>query len=527
MTGDFDRIVDEELARLDELDAIERTWRRDAELFSDDPAVRQTVLNRLGWLAPFDAMRQQLGDVVAMARAVERQGFDRVLVIGMGGSSLWPEVLGRHLKGKRGLPLRIADSTHPEAVAEWLQWAAAGKPLFIVATKSGTTVETLSLLAILRQRWPDGAHYVAITDPGSRLQTLAAEAGFRATFLNPADIGGRFSATSLFGLVPAVLAGVVGKDALTRAEQMAADCRAMPAAQNPAAQLAAFLAAGHRTGRWQLRLSAGRDVRGFCAWVEQLIAESSGKAGKGVLPVLGAVPGHGEALAATMASSVLVSLNTFRYPDDTFARRCEDAGVPSLSLVMPEAGDLWIEVFRWQMATALLGVLLGVNPFDEPDVSAAKAASRSLLAGEAQMPEVESLKLRRIADLEGALADRLAALPAGEYLGLLCYVAPTETHLQRIESLRDRLQRRTAAAVTAQIGPRYLHSTGQLHKGGPAAGHFVVLHDLDRLDAEEGMADLDVPDAEFSLGQLIRAQAEGDVLVLSERGKQVIVALLS
>ncbi len=526
MRTSFDEAVENQLAKLDEAKVIERLWQRDGTLFGDTPAVKKSVLNRLGWLEPFDAMRAQLNEMVALARTVERQEFDRVLVVGMGGSSLWPEVVGRHLRGKRGLPVHIADSTHPEAVTGWMDWADEGKPLFLIATKSGTTVETLSLLAILRQRWSDGQHYVAITDPGSKLQSLAVEAGFRATFLNPPDIGGRFSATSLFGLVPAVLAGVVSKDALERAEQMAEDCRSTTAAQNPAALLAAFLAAAHGSGRWQMRLAASRDVRGFCAWIEQLIAESSGKQGQGVLPVPGSLAGRAEELAAAMSTSVLVSMTTFRYPDDTFARRCEDADVPTLSLVMPEASDLWTEVFRWQMATALLGYLLGVNPFDEPDVSAAKAATSALLQGKATMPEVETFSIQRIADLEGHLADRLAALPAGEHFGLLCYVAPSEAQLQRLESLRDRLQRRTKAAVTVQIGPRYLHSTGQLHKGGPKAGQFLVLHDLDGIGAEGGPVDVPVPDAPFTLGQLIRAQAEGDVMVLRQRDKPVALARL-
>ena len=526
MHDPFDDAVEIQMQRLEESEAIARLWRRDGKLYGDDAIQAAKVFNRLGWLDPFAELRAELSAMVTLTRTVERLGYDRVLLVGMGGSSLWPEVISRHLRGKRGLPLRIADSTHPEAVAERLAWAAAGKPLFVIATKSGGTVETLSLYRILRERWPEGAHYVAITDPGSGLDELASASGFRAIFRNRADIGGRFSATSLFGLVPAILAGVQGKDAIARAEQMAADCKVTVAAQNPGAQLAAFLAAAHATGRWHLRLSASRDVRGFCYWVEQLIAESSGKAGQGMLPVVGQVAGEGAELADGLAHAVVVSMTTFRYPDDAFARRCEDAGVPTLSLVMPEAADLWTELFRWQMATALLGFLLDVNPFDEPDVSAAKAATATLLNGDAEAPRGEVRRVQRIADIEAILEEQLRTLAADDHLALLCYLAPTEVNLQRIESLRDRLQRKTKAAVSAQIGPRYLHSTGQLHKGGPSHGHFVVLHDLGAIGSVDGPADVTIPEAAFTLGQLIRAQAEGDVMVLGQRGKPVITVVI-
>lgn len=526
MHDEFDDAIGAQLRRLDEVNAIARVWQRDGSLYGEDRALAAKVVHRLGWLEPFADMRARLTELVTLARTVERLGYDRVLVVGMGGSSLWPEVIGRHLTGKRGLKLAIADSTHPEAVAERMTWAAQGKPLFVIATKSGGTVETLSLYRILRQRWPEGEHYVAITDPGSGLETLAKAEDFRAIWLNRADIGGRFSATSLFGLVPAVLCGVSAKDAIARSEQMAMDCKVPLAGQNPGAQLAAFLAAAHGAGRWHLRLSASRDVRGFCGWIEQLIAESSGKDGRGLLPLVGQVAGEGEELAERLRHTAVVSLTTFRYPDDAFARRCEDVGVPTLSLVMPEAADLWTELFRWQMATALLGVLLEVNPFDEPDVSAAKAATSALLADDAAAGSGAVTRVAKIADVEALLADQLADLASDDHLALLCYVAPSEVNLQRIESLRDRLQRRTQAAVSAQIGPRYLHSTGQLHKGGPARGHFVVLHDLDRIDQPEGPADVAVPEAPFSLGRLIRAQAAGDVMVLGQRGKPVITVLV-
>lgn len=511
------------LARLKEIHAIDRLWQRDGTLYSADLEVARAVRNRLGWLFSSQVMRDQVERLAVLAKVVERQRYDRVLVIGMGGSSLWPEVVGRHLQGHRGLPVRIADSTHPMAVAELIAWAQQGKPLFVVATKSGSTVETASLYKALRPLWNDGDHFIAITDPGSGLEQLAKAEGFRDIFLNPADIGGRFSAISLFGLVPAVLAGVVLHDALTRIEDMLEACREPDPALNPGAILGAWMAAASQTGHWQLRLSMSKDVRAFASWIEQLVAESTGKLGRGLLPVVGQVEAAGPALEARMGHAALVGLSTFAHPDDAFLQRCQAIGVADQSFVMPEPADLWGEVVRWCFATAMCGVLLDINPFDEPDVSSAKAATQSLLTGQAQpvQPD-EQLQVATIGALVQALQPRLAALAADDYLAILAYVSPSSANLQRMESLRQGLQTKTLAAVVVQFGPRYLHSTGQFYKGGQERGQFVLLTDLN----QAGLPDLPIPGAPYTFGQLARAQAQGDVMVLKQRGKPVILAEL-
>ncbi len=518
---DFEQAVDAALDQLTALDAINRLWRRDGSLFSDDLEVQRKVRDRLGWLFSPPAMRESIERLTVLARTVERQGYQQVVVVGMGGSSLWPEVIGRHLAGRRGLPIRVADSTHPAAVADLLESARRTRTLFLIATKSGGTIETVSLYRALRSHFPDGRDYVAITDPGSSLEELARIEGFRDVFLGLADVGGRFSALSPFGLVPAVLAGVVVHDALERAMETAADCREPDPRLNPAARLAAVLAAGARTGRWQMRLVLGRDVRAFGGWIEQLIAESTGKAGQGILPVLGALGQGGTNLGAALRHAIVVGLSSFDHPDDDFAADCDDANVPGLRFVMPEVADLWTEVFRWEAATALVGVLSGINPFDEPDVSAAKAATAALLTGARQpaTPDRE-LRVRRLVDIDTAIGDSIASLPADDYLAVLAFVAPDQGNLQRLETLRERLQARTAAAVVVAIGPRYLHSTGQLHKGGPPRGHFIVAHDLDRVARGE-LDDVPIPGADHGFATLIRAQAEGDVAVLAERGLPV------
>ena len=514
------------LRELDESRAIERMHARDGALWSDDPAVMRKVVHRLGWLTCVPQMTEELRRLVDTARIAERQGYEQALVVGMGGSSLWPEVVGRHLAGRRGLAVRVADSVHPRAIQEALQWSEQRKTLFVIATKSGGTIETISLYRVLRARFDNGAHFIAITDPGSGLEVLARDEGFRAVFLNPSDIGGRFSAGSLFGLVPAALSGVVIKDALARIDDMIQACRQTPARDNPGAELAAWMVAGQRIGRWHLRLAFGKDVRSFAAWVEQLIAESTGKLGHGILPVPGSFNAERADATEALAHSIVVTLSTFDAPDDLFAAQAEQQGVPTRSFVMPEAADLWAEIIRWEVATALAGKLLGINPFDEPDVSSAKAATAGILDGSrAPATPDRSREARKLADLKGMLKEELATLEADDYLAVLLYIAPVGPDRQRALGLREALQDRAAGAITVQFGPRYLHSTGQLHKGGPAKGRFVVVHDLD--DIEEGGADdVAIPGGELTARKLLRAQMLGDIAVLKERGKPVeLIAL--
>ena len=521
MASALETKMNEHLTRLQREHAVTRLWQRDASLFSADLAVQKSIRDRLGWLFHIDAMRGQVERLAVLARVVTRLNYDRVLVVGMGGSSLWPEVLGKHLKGKRGLPVRIIDSTHPESIAETIAWGQQGKPLFLIATKSGGTIETISTYRALRQIWNDGSYFIAITDPGSGLEALAQAEGFRDVFLNPADIGGRFSAGTLFGLVPAALAGVVLHDALDRLADVLESCHDEDLLANPGAQLGAFLAAAHDVGRWQLRLALGADVAGFGAWIEQLVAESTGKHGVGILPMTGELPEDGAALAAKLEHAVVIGLTTFAAPDSDFLTRAVDADVPTQAFVLPEVADLWTEVVRWEMATAFCGMLLHINPFDEPDVSAAKAATAGLLNGTLQPVEADkTLVTKSLATLPETLATELAALTSDDYLAVLAWLPGHGANQQRLEKLRQNLQAKTAAAVVVQIGPRYLHSTGQFHKGGQKRGTFLFIDDFKRLDG--AVADIAIPGQPFGFATLVRAQCDGDVAVLKARGKPVI-----
>ncbi len=521
MANALEQRMNEHMERLQAEHAIVRLWQRDSSLFTADIAVQKAIRDRLGWLFHIDAMRTQVERLAVLARVTSRLNYDRVLVVGMGGSSLWPEVLGKHLKGKRGLPIRIIDSTHPEALAETIAWGKLGQPLFLIATKSGGTIETISTYRALRTIWNNGAHFVAITDPGSSLETLARNEEFRETFLNPPDIGGRFSAGTLFGLVPAALAGVVLHDALDRMADVLENCHDEDLLANPGAQLGAFLAAAHDVGRWQLRLALGPDVQGFGAWIEQLVAESTGKLGMGILPMTGELPESGAELAQRLEHAVVVGMTTFAAPDQDFLTRAIDADVPTQAFVLPEVADLWTEVVRWEMATAVCGLLLGINPFDEPDVSAAKAATTGLLNGTLQPIAADrTLAVKSLALVADELANELAALTSDDYLAVLTWMPGNPANQQRLEKVRQALQARTAAAVVIQFGPRYLHSTGQFHKGGPKRGFFVFIDDFKRL--EGAVPDIAIPGQPFGFATLVRAQADGDVAVLKARGKPVV-----
>lgn len=521
MTQTLENRMNEHLKRLEAEHALARLWQRDATLFSQDIVVQRAIRDRLGWLFHIDQMRTEVERLAVMARIVTRLRYDRILVVGMGGSSLWPEVLGKHLRGRRGLPVKIIDSTHPDALQETIAWCHQGQPLFVIATKSGGTIETISTYRALRTIWDKGEHFIAITDPGSGLEKLAKEDGFRDIFLNPADIGGRFSAGTLFGLVPAALAGVVLHDALDRMADVLESCHDEDLLANPGAQLGAFLAAAHDCGHWQMRLALSPDVSGFGAWIEQLVAESTGKLGVGILPMTGDVVGTGAELQEKLAHAFVVAVTTFASPDHDFLTRALDAGVPTQAFVLPEAEDLWTEVVRWEMATAVCGFLLGINPFDEPDVSAAKAATADLLEGKLQPVAADrDEKAASLAAIPELLAADLARLTSDDYLAVLAWMPGNTQNLQRIEKLRQTLQAQTQAAVVTQVGPRYLHSTGQLHKGGPKRGFFVVVDDFARL--ETSVPDIAIPGQPFGFKRLVQAQADGDVAVLKGRGKPVV-----
>ena len=500
----------------------ERVWARDTALWTEDPAAAKEVAERLGWLHLPTTMWEQLPRLRGFAAAVRADGVERVLVCGMGGSSLCVEVLAQVLgTGPGGLPVRVLDSTHPAEVADAAAWAPPERSLYVIASKSGTTVEPNDHAAFLEDRAVAalgagaGRRFAAITDPGTPLVARARTFGYREVFENPPDIGGRYSALSLFGLVPAALLGADLGTLLTRAKAMASACGpGTPEEHNPGTALGRFLAEQARAGRDKVTLLTPPALASFGLWVEQLLAESTGKDGKGLLPVVGE-PLTPVAAFGPDRAVVAVGLGEHLVEAGALAR----AGHPVLELVLSDPLDVGAEFFRWEFATAVAGHLLGVNPFDQPDVQAAKDATRRALAdlraGEAPPPAgVRVAGERDVPGVAAALRDLLAGVKPGEYVALLAYLQPGGARQAELARIAAVIRDATQAATTVGFGPRYLHSTGQLHKGG-LPGRFIQL-------TESPAADLEVPGRGYTFGQLLAAQAQGDREALQARGRRVL-----
>jgi glucose-6-phosphate isomerase len=480
--------VTERLQQMDRDRILERIWRKDHTVWKDDPT---EITDRLGWLTVSDLMHERIGELEAFAQQTAADGFETAVLLGMGGSSLAPEVFVRTFGSADGaLELIVLDTTHPATIERVAGELELDRTLFIVASKSGGTTETLSQFAFFWDRTPNGAQFVAITDPGTSLEGLASDRGFRAVFLNPGDIGGRYSALSYFGLVPAALIGAPLHEVLDRAEEMqTASERALPAAQIPGATLGAMMGESARAGRDKLTLALPEEIASFGGWVEQLIAESTGKEDVGIVPVVGEPLG---APAVYGRDRVFVAIGDHEGLDEL-----ESVGHPVVRLRYDGREQIGGEFFRWEMATSIAGYVLGINPFDQPNVQEAKDATTRVLKEGSQ-------------DLPGGELSELVTEPPGyiAIMGYLPYSGETEAAIAR---LRAHLIERYHVATTWGYGPRFLHSTGQFHKGGPKVGRFLQLID-------EPTGGPDVPGEPFDFGTLVRAQADGDLQTLRHHG---------
>src|SRR6266702_4519493 len=505
----FDQAVAQRLVELQRADVPKRTWSRDPTVWKPDPDTPE-ISDRLGWLNVGEMMAQQVKSLTAFAEEIRRE-FDRVVLCGMGGSSLAPEVLWRTFGQRTGYPtLAVLDSTDPRAVVAALGGDDIARTLFLVSSKSGTTQETDCLY---RHFWEKtrgrGAQFVAITDPDTPFARLAVERGFRRTFLNPKDIGGRYSALSYFGLVPAALIGIDAGQLLHRAHRMAEACAAwVPARQNPAAWLGAILAEAALAGRNKTTFVLSRGIGSFGLWVEQLIAESTGKEGKGILPVADEPLGPPEVYGRDRLFVALTLAGDEGENDATEPRlhALMAAGHPVVRLALEDRYDLGQEFFRWEFATAVSGAIMGINAFDQPNVAESKQNTKDVLAGH-QPPTapVTATELDRF----------LAAVRPGDYLAFMAYLPPTPQNDRRLAAARGKLRDRLKVATTLGYGPRFLHSTGQLHKGGPPIGHFLQI-------TERPDQDIPIPGMPYTFGQLEAAQAEGDLRALRARGRPAV-----
>jgi glucose-6-phosphate isomerase len=499
-----------------------------------------------------ESMKPAVPELTALADGLRREGFTHALLLGMGGSSLAPEVFRTTFGVAPGaLDLAVLDNTSPEAVRAAERTLDLPRTIFLVSTKSGTTTETLSFLEYFASRLKaagiaePGPHFIAITDPGTPLAALADARKFRKTFLNPSDIGGRYSALSYFGLVPAALLGIDVERVLAHATRMSGACRPGPrAADNPGLLLGAACGMAAQYGHDKLSLLTSPAVAPFGAWLEQLIAESTGKEGRGIVPVDGE-PWADPKRYGPDRLFVAIALEGEHAEVEAQAARLAAAGHPVLHWRIPEREALGAEFFRWEMAVALMGSLLEVDPFDEPNVTESKNATSELLrqhASQGSFPALTELAssgglsvqadgnsartLRSVLTAQGFapeepcswLAAHLSSLKEGDYLALCAYLHRTEGRQGRLQDLRARLG--TVNPTTLGYGPRFLHSTGQLHKGGPNNGVFI------QITVEDG-PELAIPGSVFGFGLLRDAQALGDLTVLDRRERRALRVHLS
>jgi transaldolase/glucose-6-phosphate isomerase len=492
----------------------------------------------LGWLDLPVAMRARIGELERIAREVRDDGYARAAVLGMGGSSLAPQLfsrvfgdaLGAPGAGSPGLELRILDSTHPDAVRRFREWAESARTVFCVSSKSGSTTEPNAFHAAMSTHAP-ALDFIAITDPGTALAELARSQGFRAIVDGPTEVGGRYSALSVFGLLPAALHGVDLDGLLTRAAAMGDACR-RPAPKNPGLQLGAAMGEAALAGRDKLTIITSPRLASLADWLEQLVAESTGKAGRGIIPVVGEPVDDPGAYGADRQFVVIGLAGEADPGTRPLAAELERLGHPVQHLELADALDIGAEFMRWEVATAAAGILLEIDPFDQPDVQRAKDATRELLdayradgrltqpaplvaeAGIAAYGDERALGDKPVT-VDGALRALLETARPGDYFALLAYLPPDPGVLDRLQGIRALVRDRTGLATTLGIGPRFLHSTGQLHKGGPQTGIFVQL-------TAEPRRDLPIPGWPESFGTLIAAQAAGDLAALQQRGRRVL-----
>ena len=528
------------LGRLEAEHFARRLWERDATLWKQDPGHQKIIRNALGWLTVADSMLKQLDVLDGFPQEMKSAGFTDQVLLGMGGSSLCPDVCRATFGTRPGfLQLHVLDSTVPGSVAAVEASIDLDHTLFVVSSKSGETTETMSFFQYFYDRVHSlkgdkaGENFLAITDPGTSLEKLAKEKNFRRIFPGQPDIGGRYSALSNFGMIPAALSGVHVQGLLERASHMAQACGAAVAAQEaPGLVLGAALGAAGLSGRDKITFVISPAIATFADWVEQLIAESTGKEGKGLVPVVGeglrGPAGYGQ-------DRVFVQIKLISDAEEATEnalKALEAAGHPVIRIVLHDVLDLGAEFFRWEVATAAAGALLDIDPFDQPNVQESKDNTKNLLAeyrAQGKFPEekplLESDGLKLYGDAAalgpaasspgGVLSAFLSQARPGDYVALMAYVQPTGEHTAALQSLRQSLGAASGLATTLGYGPRFLHSTGQLHKGGASNGLFIQITADDDLD-------LPIPGEPYSFGVLKQAQALGDLRSLASKQRRVL-----
>ncbi|MEM9291528.1 MAG: glucose-6-phosphate isomerase [Acidobacteriota bacterium] len=505
------------LDRLRRDEVAVRLARKDHTLWREDPT---EISNRLDWLDAPEMLRPRLGEIEGVVESVRRDGYDSAVVVGMGGSSLGAEALraGFAPAQLQGLTLHVLDSTVPSWIRQVRAAIDPARTLFLIASKSGTTLEVTSLFDYF---WGEveqatggvatGERFVAITDPGTALGERARELGFRHVFENPPNVGGRYSVLTFFGLVAAGLLGIDVGRLLERADTLAAACRREDPRANPGLALGALLGAAALSGRYKLALPATESLVTFGLWAEQLIAESTGKEGKGILPIAAEPWGQPEHYGDDRIFAGLALAQDDDGPLHHHLHSLRESSFPVASFHLADPYDLGAELYRWEVATAVAGHLLGIQPFDQPDVQDAKTRAKAAMEDFQQRGSLPTPETHSIDDLQ----TRLGSDPAPSYLALMAYRAPDAAFEAAVGRLRTVLLLHRNLATTFGYAPRLLHSTGQLHKGGPAGGLFVQL-------VSSAEAPLDIPGRPYDFSTVFATQALGDAEALRAQDRDVL-----
>lgn len=536
------------LGEMEEADIIKRLWDKDPTLWRDNKTECEMIKNSLGWLSVPGPMSTKVEELSAFADEIKAAGYTNVIVLGMGGSSLAPEVLAKTFTPSEGYPkLSVLDSTDPDTIASITESIDPAKTIFIVSSKSGSTIETLSFMEyffslVSKDKGESaGENFIAITDEGSPLVAAAEEKKFRKVFINPGDIGGRYSALSYFGLVPAVIAGIDIGALLESALDEVTDCGVEVELQkNPSFFLGAVLGALFRRGRDKITFMMSDEVKALGPWLEQLLAESTGKEGVGLVPIVDEPIGEVEDYANDRVF-IHIGMGFLEEHEIELLYQLEEKGHPIISVRLDEISDLGGEFLRWEIATAVAGFVMGINPFNQPDVESAKKLTKSLLEsigmnmggfqtgielqGENFNLSIGDSTLERIPlrrrnyDIKGAIEDFFGLVKKGDYITILPYIDSENDKARRmLTGLRFVLRHLFKSATQLGYGPRYLHSIGQLHKGGADNGVALII-----LRAKPGEPEkcIPVPDMKYSFFDLESSQANGDLGALQAKRRRV------
>ena len=520
--GAYSKIVSEKIDQLTSERIIERIWEKDFTVWGNSP---DEISNRLGWLDCIEVTKKSFEEIYSFVEDIKKEGFTDALLMGMGGSSLAPEVFRLTFGTKKDfLDLHILDSTHPDTIFEYDKKLNPDKTLYIVSTKSGGTVETMSFMkyfftSVSKKLGQENAskHFIAITDPGSGLEETAKKLNFRKIFSNDPDIGGRFSALSLFGIVPAALIGVDIENLFDEALKLKNESKLLSVDKNSSAMIGVILGSLAQSGIDKVTFITSPKIKYLGGWLEQLIAESTGKNGKGILPV---------DLEPNVPVSDYGKDRVFVYlkisGDDFFDKKVGEikaAGFPFIELEMNNVYLLGAEFFRWEFATAVAGYVLGVQPFDQPNVESAKIIARSMVKEFQEKGKLPELKTEND---ENTIPSFLSDTKSGKnYVAIQAYLKPDKKIWQELQQLRLKILQKYKVATTLGYGPRFLHSTGQLHKGDSGNGFFIQF-------VSEIENDLPIPDeagregSSISFGTLIKSQALGDRQALIDNKRRVL-----